>query len=36
MVPQRAFTNDEAKEEFKKIKEIEKKCGQRKIILQIK
>ena len=33
MVPQRAFTNDEAKEEFKKIKEIEKKCGQRKIIL---
>ena len=33
MIQQRAFTNDEAKEEFKKIKEIEKKCGQRKIIL---
>ena len=30
-IPSSAFANDEAKEEFNKIKEIEKKCRQRKL-----
>ena len=31
--PKTAFANDESKKEFNKIKELEKKCGQRKISL---
>ena len=33
MIPKNALNNDEAKKELDKIKEIEKKCRQRKIIL---
>ena len=32
-IPKNALINDEAKKELDKIKEIEKKCGQRKINL---
>ena len=35
-IPSSAFATDEAKKELNKIKEIKKKCGQRKTTLQIK
>ena len=36
VIPKSIFASDEAKEELNKIKEIEKKCRQRKITLQSK